>query len=221
MPAPAFTAKAIAVIKKIERLDPSRDDIGQLVAKVQAEAEPAEPLPLIPVHFESDTVSMEPFTDDPGRPIATSAVDANWQQRLDDERGDFTRSPLLADLPSEALRSLIGDLNLLIKNPGAVICGQGEAASSVFILASGFARAYRRGENQRYRQVVVLEEGHFFGEEALLEQDPKRPVTVTAASECELLDIDLFTLRELLNTRPAISEKLRKAHRRRPWNLHR
>ena len=213
-----FAAKAIAVVKKIERLAPGRDDASALLTKVRELAEPSMPMPLISPHLESDTVGVEPFQDDVGdRPLATSSVDASWQDRLEAERPDYGWSPVLEGLPTEVFDQVVGRLRLVVKNPGAIICAEGEPASSLLVLARGYARVYRRTGDSRQRQVMVLEEGRFFGEEALLENEARRPVTVTAASECELLEIDLQDLSAILAANPAVRTRLEKTHARRAW----
>lgn len=165
-----FVAKAIAVIEKLERLDPERIDTAHLISKVRKQSEPAETVPLIPAHLESDTVTLEAGGAGEEDQHATSMINANWFQEMESMRPAGGWSPLLDDLPPEAFDEVVGNLHLLVKNPGAIVFGQGETAESIFLLASGFARAYRRSdEEQPYRQVLVFEEGQFFGEEALLE----------------------------------------------------
>ncbi len=215
-----FAAKAIAVVKKIERLDPGRGDTSALLAMVRELAQPSMSVPLISPHLESDTVGVEPFRDDIGdRPLATSSVDARWQDRLETERPDYGWSPVLEGLPPEVFVEVVGRLRLVIKNPGAIICAEGEPAPSLLVLARGYARVYRRSGDCGQRQVMVLEEGRFVGEEALLESAARRPVTVTAASECELLEIDLQDLSMILAANPAVRARLEKTHSRRAWNV--
>ncbi len=215
-----FTAKAIAVIKKLERLDPKRVDTGHLIAKVRRQAEPSEPVPLVPAHLESETITLEPLPDDGGdRPEATSMIDADWFEQVESRRPTFGWSPLLDDLPPATFDAVAGSLILLVKNPGSIIFGQGERATSVFVLANGFARAYRRSASERYRQALVFEEGQFFGEEALFEPDARRPITVTAAAECELLEIDPGALARIVAANPEARDELEAVYEQRPWVL--
>ena len=213
--ADGFTAKAIAVVKKLERMDPERVDTSMLFSRIQRTSEAALPQPFVPVHIEADTDTFEPIQMTKDRPVATSSVDSDWFKEM--QRPNFGWSPLLEGLPAEALDEVVGRLNLIVKNPGAIITGQGEAASSIFVLASGFARAYRRSSNQRYRQVLVFEEGQFFGEEAIMGPDPVRPITVTAASQCELLEVDLESLNDVIAANPNARQHLEQAHDRRSW----
>ena len=223
------SAKAIAVVKKIERLDPE-SDVSALLAKVRDVADPPRKAPRaqaeaptmlalssLPAHLESDSVEIAPFRDLKDRPTATSDIDAGWSERLKAEQGTFGWSPLLEGLPAEVFTKVVGRLKLLIKNPGAIICGEGERAASLFVLARGFARVYRRSRDGRQRQIMVLEEGRFFGEEVLLENDARRPITVTAASECELLEIDLEELSVILSVHSKARERLERAYSQRIW----
>lgn len=212
-----FAAKAIAVIKKIERMDPDRVDTAQLIAKVRRSSESAQSsVPLIPAHLESDTISGIdiPVRNDKERPMATSEIDPNWYHA---NKVDHRWSPLLDDLAAEDFDAIIGRLSLIVKNSGAIITGQGERAASIFVLASGYARGYRRSDNNRYRQALIFEEGQFFGEEALMESKASRPITVTAASECELLEIDLDNLERIVAANPLARSHLERVYRARAW----
>ena len=221
------SAKAIAVVKKIERLDPEVDS-SALLGTVREVAEPSRTAaqqapPLTPSrlplssHLESDSVEITPFGDHRDRPTATSDIDPSWHERMKADQGDFGWSPILDGLPAAAFDKVVGRLKLLIKNPGAIICAEGERAASLFVLARGFARVYRRTPDARQRQIMVLEEGRFFGEEALLERGALRPITVTAASECELLEIDMEELSVILSVNLKARERLERTYSQRIW----
>lgn len=218
-----FSSKAIAVVKKIQRLDPSRDDIDRLIEKVrrQAEEPEGESPQLIRGYVGSaiDAGSTIPTTASPAKreiPTATSKVESNWMDQAA-SRSDFHWSPILSRLSSFDLRSTIGRLRLLTKHSGSIIYGQGDPATSLFVLATGFARAFERDDGP-YRQVAVFEEGQFFGEEAFFAPHNGRLTTVTAAHDCELLELDLETLREILREDHGAMEQLEGVHRERPWS---
>ena len=98
------SAKAIAVIKKIERLDPETDS-SALLARVRVEVDPrgsalsaapsvASRSPMISAHLENDSVEIAPFRDQKDRPTATSDIDAGWAERMKVEQGDYSAGPL-------------------------------------------------------------------------------------------------------------------------------
>ena len=214
-----FSNKAIAVVKKIQRLAPDDERASDLISRIRVHSELArvEIPPLIHSHLESDSAIFEPIQAATNPADATSQVSSDWFDTASG-RDDFHWSPLLSRLPSHALEQTVGRLDLLVKNPGAIVYGQGQNADSVFILASGFARAYRRDSEHRYQQVDVFHEGELFGEEALFAPAEGRQSTMTAGEECELLEIDLLTLNGILRIDPNVRAHLERMSKSRPWS---
>ena len=64
---------------------------------------------------------------------------------------------------------------------------------------------------------MVLDEGRYFGEEAHFERQATRPITVTAASECELLEVDMEELSVILSVNPKARERLQRTYDHRIW----
>ena len=64
---------------------------------------------------------------------------------------------------------------------------------------------------------MVFEEGQFFGEEAFFAPENGRKTTVTAAYDCELLELDLITLRKILQEHHSVLDQLEGIYRGRPW----
>ena len=238
-----LSTKAIAVVKKIQRLDPARADTDQLISKVQIQAQrPPNALPLSTVDSDIDNYEMsdrreeasrlpayhETFSvvpdsqpkeepaSDPTIPVATSKLDDNWLEKVA-ARSNFRWSPILSHLSSHDLSRVIGRVSLLTKHAGSIIYGQGDPADSLFILATGFARAFDRIAGDPYRQTAVFEEGQFFGEEAFFAPAEGRKVTVTAARDCELLELDLPTLHSILQEQHGVLDRLESVYRGRPW----
>ncbi len=222
--AEGFAAKAIAMLKKIQRIDPGRSDIdGKLATLIEAQdAGTAEShVPLIRAHLEdTQEAPLEATAEVPAAfgepPMRTSELRADWFEEAVEERQDFHWSPLLAGFTREELAALIGGLRLLIKNPGAIIYGEDEPGSSLFILASGKARVYRRDGSGHYEQVDVRQEGDFFGEASVLTLSNRR-FTVTAITECELLELDRATFDRLSKRFPKVYETIQQLHDSRPW----
>ncbi len=222
--ADGFVAKAIAMLKKIQRIDPQRSDVeDKLAALIEGKnAGVAEGhVPLIRAHLEDtrDDLTLplaEIATGVAEPPMRTSEFRADWFDEAVEERQDFHWSPLLAGFTREELAALIGGLKLQIKNPGAIIYGEDEPGSSLFILASGKARVYRRDGAGHYEQVDVRQEGDFFGEASVLTLSNRR-FTVTAITECELLELDRATFDRLSKRFPKVYETIQQLHDSRPW----
>ncbi len=182
--------KAIAVLKKIERLAPGRRDVADRIVKLlgdggtaAGEVEPREPPEL----------GLEP---EPG-PTETEAPPP----------GGVLSSPLFGDFSREDLRAVIGGLQFLTFEPGDIIVGDGDAGDSLFVISTGRVKAFVKGAEGRYRQAREMGEGDFFGEIALLYGRP-RTATVTAAESCELLCLERSTVESLAATRPRVREVL-------------
>ena len=183
-----FVAKAVAVLKKIERLDPERaESARRLIARfssIEGRLQAASAPVIKPATVEPPPAKL------PKVPPRTSEhrLAEDWLAAAKDRDG-VSFSPLFEDLKPRQLESVIGALALVIKHPGAIIFSQGEPGASLFILASGAARVYVLEASGKNRQVGVIEEGAFFGAASLVHGLP-RSATIVAAATCELLELD-------------------------------
>ena len=109
----------------------------------------------------------------------------------------FQKIFLFQDLREEEVKQVLGLTVQRTFPTGAVIIHEGAAGDSMFILCRGEVEITKRlglvldDEAPRERIIVRLkaEEGVCFGEMALLEEEP-RSATVTALTECQLLEMD-------------------------------
>jgi cAMP-dependent protein kinase regulator len=202
--------KAIAILKKIEKVSPGRGGVADRLAALigdrgagAAAVEPspeAAPAPVPQVarpaaEPEFDLpLEVEPPPPAPEQPAA-SAIDPAFASPL---FGDFSREDLLAVMRS---------LRFLTFEAGDIIVGDGEPGDSLFVISSGRAKAFIKGTEGRYREAREMGEGDFFGEIALLYGRP-RTATVTAADSCELLELERATVESLAATRPRVREIL-------------
>ncbi|RMH16997.1 MAG: hypothetical protein D6696_16820 [Acidobacteria bacterium] len=210
-----FVAKAIAVLKKIQRIEPERGDIAdQLAALVQGQQVATMPNPDVPliraVETDGELVSQVPGTagDAPPTPLPGTSemvLPERWFEQAATHRDDFHWSPLFSDFSRSELAAVIGGLRLLVKYPGAIIFTEEEPGDSLFILSTGTARVYRRDAIGHNRQIAILKEGEFFGAASVLRGAP-RTVTVTAATECELLELDRITFDGIAAAYPRVRE---------------
>jgi hypothetical protein len=116
-------------------------------------------------------------------------------------------SPLFSDFRPDELMAVIRGLKLLTFEPGEIVVSEGETGHSLFIVASGRARAYLKDRGGKNVQVRELVDGDFFGEIALMTGGP-RTATVTALSRCELLELDRATFDSIASTHPRVREVL-------------
>ena len=116
----------------------------------------------------------------------------------DDERAQLARA---------AKRSLFA--------AGEIVVKQGEAGSSMFVIARGEAVVTREPGNQ---EVARLRPGGFFGEMSLLTGDP-RNATVRTTVDSELLEITVEAFRTFVLADPAVVEVIGEAVARRRTEL--
>ncbi len=112
-------------------------------------------------------------------------------------------SPLLEGLTEDEQLALLHGLDLVSAQPGDILVSQGERGDSLFILASGAVRIYARVAAARPALVCILGEGAFFGEMATLTDEP-RSATVIASAASELLKLDRAALHAIGLRHPRI-----------------
>ncbi len=108
----------------------------------------------------------------------------------------FQKIFLLQDIDAGEVEEILEIAQLKTYPTGAVIIQEGEAGTSIFIMQEGEVDITKRlglvldEEVPRERIIIRLkaDEGVCFGEMALLENEP-RSATVTAATDCRLLEI--------------------------------
>lgn len=90
---------------------------------------------------------------------------------------------------------------------GTVIFREGELGSDMFIIQSGQVMISRSAGGQQ-RELAVLEKGDFFGEMALLDDNPERSATATAITDVEALQMRSADLDSMLRRKPEIAVRM-------------
>ncbi len=124
---------------------------------------------------------------------------------------EIPETALFASFSRDELLAVVRGLKLLRFDAGEIVVTEGEPGASLFIITSGRVRAFVRHASGRNVQVRELSEGDFFGEISVLDKRP-RSATVTAASPCELLELDVPTLDGICATHPRVRELLQQFH---------
>jgi hypothetical protein len=253
-----FAAKAIALLKKIEKIAPGRQDTEQRLAELINDKKVGN-VPLKPrgsvneigmqEMYEPSAVSFEPKpeTEPPKQPapppppsslapagepeynmsedlfgdlLVEVAQQVSQQPATADAQASAAKpdgvvaSPLFSDFSQEELLAVMRGLRLLSFDAGDIIITEGEPGDSLFILTTGAVKAFVRNPAGRHVQVREMNEGSFFGEISVLSGRP-RTATVTAASHCELLELDKATLDSITATHPHVREVLEEFYRER------
>ena len=212
-----FAAKAIAILKKIDRLAPGRTDVYRKLASelprkeeqskgqqrgvsVRQEPPPEQKAP-VPAIEEEDLAVFEDYF----------SRESEWsvqQMLLDPEKGlsrapKCLTTPLFESFTAEELLPLLRGLRLVTYEPGDIVVTEGEPGDGLFILTSGRVKTFVRDAVGHFGKVRELTDGDFFGEISFLKSKP-RTATITAAARCEMLILDSWTLVEICKTHPHV-----------------
>ncbi|MDD1619839.1 MAG: Crp/Fnr family transcriptional regulator [Methylococcaceae bacterium] len=85
----------------------------------------------------------------------------------------LAKIPFLAKLPDEAIAALATKAKVLRFPKQAVIISEGDETSSLYIILTGKVRVFGRDDKSKEVTLLVEEAGQYFGELALLSDDPR------------------------------------------------
>ncbi len=103
-----------------------------------------------------------------------------------DKQTLLTSLPLFYECQQEELECLINLFKIKRSDPGEIVIRQGERGDTFYIIVTGQALVLRRDIADIEHELVVLSSGDYFGQVALIEDQP-RNATVQAMTEVELL----------------------------------
>jgi CRP-like cAMP-binding protein len=160
-----------------------------------------------------DTWAATPAADYPNYaaggwgPLAASALLArdgrHWHEILN--RDLLARTPFFAEAPILVLNNLLPAFRPLAVGPGTTVVEAGALDDEMYFVCRGELEAIG-GDGSR---LGVLREGEFFGEMAVLFDQP-RAATVRATTPCDLLVLDGDEFRRIVNDFPAVAEEFRR-----------
>jgi hypothetical protein len=226
-----FTAKAIAFLKRIDKLEPGRQDVqdrlDRLVQEKVSRATSAPTArPAMEFGFEEIDSSSEITLGSSFEPVAVPAPEEEGlldlegmdSIEIDDppppeptsvsqQARSFLQTPLFEGFEQNELMAVIRGLQFLSFEPGDVLVGEGAPGNSMFIITSGRAKVWVRNPKGEYLMVKVLGEGDFFGEVSLISGKP-RTATIVAAVETEVLELDKPTLDQIAQSHPHVKQVL-------------
>ncbi|MHB1044965.1 MAG: cyclic nucleotide-binding domain-containing protein [Thermoanaerobaculia bacterium] len=228
-----FVGKAIAVLKKVQRIDPSLTKVEEKLARLVRQKDDESTLALQVragamrrrVELETaPTPSPEPpaakppaaepfvldFAAEEEAPVSDASETAPRSLHPVDEAAaqGMVASPLFSDFSAEELVEVIKGLELLTYEAGDVIVAEGAPGDSLFVLTTGTVKAFVKDPDGHYHKVREMYEGAFFGEVSILTGKP-RSATITAATPCELLALDRTALESIAERQPNVMTILR------------
>lgn len=118
------------------------------------------------------------------------------------------RVPLFSGLLPATLTEAADRMELETYQPGSVVIRQGDPGDKFYLIRRGEADVLVRRDGQDWK-VATLDEGRFFGEQALLTGEP-RNATVIAKTELELCTLDKQEFQSVLDASAGFKEALRK-----------
>ncbi len=226
-----FLLRAIAACKRIVDLDPQHTATQERLAALHAaHGVPAPPPPKLGNDYPKSGPPLAPGTlaeillEDvapvPGVPregIRSLRLDAQPEAapgrsavpmpKESDPAAAATairmlpRVPLFSELSPSAFQRLVRVVRLVRLREDGVLFREGDLGDALYVVVEG--AVVPCAERPTRRRLAVLEEGEFFGEVALVTDQP-RIATVRALVETTLLVLDADAVRELIRAEPGL-----------------
>lgn len=117
--------------------------------------------------------------------------------------------PLFQNLTEEEHQTIIAHITMQYFPAHYVLFKQNEAASAMYIIKSGMVRIFDANAER-----ANLGEGDFFGEMALIEDQP-RNASAETLSDCEIFVLNKEDFSSLLQKSPEIFRKISEAYQKR------
>jgi len=209
-----FTVKAIAILKKIQRLDPEDSETDSKLTTMISERESQM---VSPAEVFGTTDGAEPSSDiEIGMELVDDDVEPASAQPAP-AAGGLEATPLFASFSREELLAVVRGFELQTYEPGDIVVAAGEPGDSLFVIAAGVVKAFVKDEVGHYSMVREMGEGDFFGEISIL-SGKARTATITAAEWSELLELDRAALDRICVDHPKVREVLQDFYNQRAGN---
>jgi hypothetical protein len=186
--ADGFTAKALAIWKKMARLAPGDEGLLHRIAACQGERGSASP-----------AKGATPRKADP-------AVEASYDAPAE--------PPLFPEFLPAELAAVAGRLEHRRFADRERIVAEGDPGDAFYIIAEGTVGVTVRSPQGTELALATLGAGEFFGEVAVI-KGRKRTATITAAGPCEVLELTRADLEKVVASHPRVRPVLEEfIHRR-------
>ncbi|MEO2046922.1 MAG: ATP-binding cassette domain-containing protein [Pirellulales bacterium] len=121
--------------------------------------------------------------------------------------------PLFSDLTPSTMSNIADKMLVQQAKTGEVVISQGDPGELFYLIRSGSVEVIVEQTHQgklEQKQVALLHEGQFFGEAALITDEP-RNATVVARENSVFYTLGKKDFREVLDTSPTFEQELRQA----------
>ncbi len=192
-----FYAKAIALYKKVLRLDPELFEVHAELARL-IEEDQRELLPL-----------QERLANSQTKPRQTAP-----RGGPPDEVKELAASALFAAFQRKALEEILTSTVLRTYEEGDIIVTEGEAGSSLYLLVTGTVKVFTRGSSGEHLALAELGAGDFFGEVSMLTGKP-RTATITAKTPVVAIELTKQDVDRIAKEHPEVHTVLEDFYTRR------
>jgi cAMP-dependent protein kinase regulator len=188
-----FFTRAIAIYKKVLRLDPEQDVHSDLARLIEEDRQTK----MADQRHREAKASIEEET-----------------ASTDDELKELKASTLFSSFERESLIEILASTELRSYDEGDIIVTEGEQGSSLFSIVGGNVKVFTRTEDGTNLPLAELGPGDFFGEVSLLSGRP-RTATITARTEVTAIELDRSDVFRIAENHPGVREVLEEfCHRR-------
>ncbi len=188
-----FYARAIAVYKKILRLDPEQDVHSELAQLIEDDRQ---------------TKIADQRRREHGAALKQKKA------TIDQELKELQSSTLFSSFEREALVEIVASTELRSYDEGDIIVTEGEQGSSLFLIVGGTVKVFTRSEDGGNLQLAELGPGDFFGEVSLLSSKP-RTATITARTKVTAIELDRANVDRIAENHPEVKKVLEDFYERR------
>ncbi|MBL7664164.1 MAG: cyclic nucleotide-binding domain-containing protein [Bacteriovoracaceae bacterium] len=115
---------------------------------------------------------------------------------------------VLKNFTDNELRILSKHLHQRSFSANEYIFNEGDSGFGFFFILQGTVEVYIKGKSASNASVVLLQEGDYFGELALLEENSKRSASAVTRDDVTLLGIFKPDLDDLIESYPVVAAKL-------------
>ncbi len=133
-------------------------------------------------------------------------VVAAAMQKRETYKSFLSQVPILESLTEMEILTLADSLAEETYEDGSVVCNQGDEGNYFYIIKEGNAVCYQKDAAGNEKMVASLNDGHYFGEIALLTSKP-RQATVKAKGKLKVLAIDRATFTRVLGPMEEIMKR--------------
>jgi CRP-like cAMP-binding protein len=142
-----------------------------------------------------------------------------WENLFNDDHKEKTLRQklktnfLFQDLAVNELKMLEKIVNIRTYRPGEIVFRQGDVGVGMYIISKGTVNIYKEeivpeSGNPRTTHITQLQEGDFFGDLALVEDNGRRSASAVAHQETNLIGFFKPDLIELANRNPTAGVKI-------------